>query len=92
VNDALVGPRNPTELETMEGLAVLPTHAVYPAFEALEVVSVVKVPAAAADPPMAGGLARYVENPVPLTVLDADKVVKDPAAADEPPMAGGLAK
>ena len=28
-----------------------------------------------AVPPIAGGLARYVENPVPLTVLDAERVV-----------------
>ena len=41
-------------------------------------VSVVKVPAAAAVPPIAGGEARYVLNPVPLTVEDADSVVNAP--------------
>jgi len=44
----------------------------------LLVVSVVKEPVFAAVPPMAGGLARYVENPVPETVLDALSVVKEP--------------
>jgi hypothetical protein len=43
-------------------------------------VMVVPVMAAAAVPPMAGGLARYVLNPVPLTVLDALRVVNAPAA------------
>ena len=55
-------------------------------------VTVVNVPAAAAVPPMAGGLARYVLNPVPETVLLALNVVNEPAAAAVPPMAGGLAK
>jgi hypothetical protein len=58
----------------------------------LEVVRVVNDPAAAAVPPMAGGLAKYVEKPVPLTVDDALRVVNAPAAAAVPPMAGGLAK
>ena len=53
---------------------------------------VVKLPAAAAVPPIAGGEARYVLKPVPLTVEDADKVVKLPAAAAVPPMAGGDAR
>lgn len=35
-------------------------------------------PALAAVPPIAGGEAKYVENPVPETVDDADKVVKAP--------------
>jgi hypothetical protein len=52
----------------------------------------VNVPAAGVVPPIAGGLARYVEKPVPLTVLDALNVVKAPAAAAVPPIAGGLAK
>ena len=51
-----------------------------------------KVPAAAAVPPIAGGEAKYVLKPVPLTVLDADRVVKDPAAAAVPPIAGGDAR
>jgi hypothetical protein len=55
-------------------------------------VTVVNVPAAAAVPPMAGGLARYVLNPVPETVLLALNVVNEPAAAAVPPMAGGLAR
>jgi hypothetical protein len=55
-------------------------------------VPVVNVPAAAAVPPIAGGLARYVLNPVPLTVELADKVVNAPAAADVPPIAGGEAR
>jgi hypothetical protein len=58
----------------------------------LDADSVVNEPAAAAVPPIAGGLARYVLNPVPETVLDADSVVNAPAAAAVPPMAGGLAK
>ena len=49
-------------------------------------VRAVNVPAAAADPPMAGGLARYVLNPVPLTVLLADKVVNAPVLAEEAPI------
>lgn len=52
----------------------------------------VNVPAAGVVPPIAGGEARYVENPVPETVELADKVVNDPAAAAEPPIAGGLAR
>jgi len=54
--------------------------------------SVVKVPAAAVVPPIAGGEAKYVENPVPETVEDADNVVNEPAAAAVPPIAGGEAK
>jgi len=50
-------------------------------------VTKVKVPAAGAVPPIAGGDARYVENPVPDTVLDADRVVNAPAAGVPPPMA-----
>ncbi len=42
---------------------------------------VVNDPAAAAVPPIAGGDAKYVENPVPLTVLDADNVVNAPVDA-----------
>jgi hypothetical protein len=38
----------------------------------------VNLPAAAAVPPIAGGDARYVLNPVPLTVLLADSVVNEP--------------
>ena len=40
-----------------------------------EADSVVNAPAAAAVPPIAGGLAKYVLNPVPLTVAEADSVV-----------------
>jgi len=40
-----------------------------------DALKVVNEPAAAAVPPMAGGLARYVEKPVPDTVLDALNVV-----------------
>ena len=58
----------------------------------LDADSVVKDPAAAVVPPMAGGEARYVLKPVPLTVLDADNVVNDPAAAAVPPIAGGDAR
>jgi hypothetical protein len=43
--------------------------------------SVVKLPAAAAVPPIAGGDARYVENPEPLTVLLAERVVNAPVDA-----------
>ena len=53
---------------------------------------VVNVPAAAVVPPIAGGEAKYVLNPVPDTVLDADNVVNEPAAAVVPPIAGGEAR
>lgn len=53
---------------------------------------VVNVPAAAAVPPIAGGEARYVLKPAPLTVEDADNVVNAPAAAAVPPIAGGEAR
>jgi hypothetical protein len=58
----------------------------------LDAVKVVNEPAAAAVPPIAGGLAQYVLKPVPLTVDEADSVVNAPAAAAVPPIAGGLAK
>jgi hypothetical protein len=57
-----------------------------------EATNVVNVPAAAAVPPIAGGLAKYVLNPVPETVLLALSVVNAPAAAAVPPIAGGLAR
>ncbi|WP_233854136.1 hypothetical protein [Paraburkholderia sp. HD33-4] len=44
----------------------------------LVLLSVVKLPAAAAVPPIAGGDARYVLKPEPLTVLLAASVVNDP--------------
>ena len=44
-------------------------------------LSVVNEPAAAAVPPIAGGLARYVLNPVPETVLLALSVVNAPVLA-----------
>ena len=47
----------------------------------LDADSVVNAPAAAAVPPMAGGLARYVLKPVPLTVLLALNVVNAPVLA-----------
>jgi len=56
----------------------------------LDAFKVVNDPAAAAVPPMAGGLARYVENPVPDTVLDALSVVNAPVFAAVEPIAGGL--
>ena len=46
----------------------------------VDAVSVVKVPAALLVPPIAGGLANKLVNPVPLTVLLADSVV---AATDD---------
>ena len=64
-------------------------------------VRVVNAPAAGAVPPIAGGLARYVLNPVPLTVLDADSVVNAPvpavvaptdALSRVPPLIVGLVK
>ena len=58
----------------------------------LDAASVVKEPAAAAVPPIAGGEARYVLKPAPDTVLDAASVVKEPAAAAVPPIAGGDAR
>jgi hypothetical protein len=60
--------------------------------EGVVAVSVVNAPVLAAVPPMAGGLARYVEKPVPDTVLLAESVVKLPAAAAVPPIAGGDAR
>jgi hypothetical protein len=47
----------------------------------LEVVRVVKLPAAGEEPPIAGGEAKYVLNPVPETVDEAESVVNAPAAA-----------
>ena len=41
----------------------------------------VKFPAAAEVPPIAGGEAKYAVKPAPETVLDAANVVKEP---DEP--------
>jgi len=52
--------------------------------------NVVNVPAAGAVPPMAGGDARYVLKPAPLTVDDALKVVNAPVLAAVEPIAGGL--
>ena len=49
----------------------------------------VKDPAAAAVPPIAGGLARYVLNPVPLTVELADNVVNAPLEAAVLPIGPG---
>jgi hypothetical protein len=70
----------PTMPEVVDGVIVLVA------------TTVVNLPAAGDVVPMAGGLAKYVLKPVPLTVDDAASVVKDPAAAADPPMAGGLAK
>jgi hypothetical protein len=53
---------------------------------------VVNDPAAAVVPPIAGGDAKYVLNPVPLTVEEADKVVNAPVLGLVPPIAGGDAK
>jgi hypothetical protein len=47
----------------------------------VDAVRVVNEPAAAAVPPIAGGDARYVLNPVPLTVELADRVVNAPVFA-----------
>ena len=44
-------------------------------------LNVVNEPAAAADPPIAGGLARYALNPAPLIVELALNVVNEPAFA-----------
>jgi hypothetical protein len=44
-------------------------------------VTVVNLPVDAVVPPIAGGLARYVLNPVPLTVDDALSVVNAPVDA-----------
>ena len=71
---------------------VAPTVPLCGPAKAVLAVMVVPVMAAAVVPPMAGGLARYVLKPVPLTVLLALRVVNDPAAAAVPPMAGGLAR
>jgi hypothetical protein len=52
-------------------------------------VTVVNVPAAGVVPPMAGGDAKYVLNPVPLTVDDALNVVNAPVFAAVLPIVGG---
>ena len=52
-----------------------------PTVVVLEDESVVKLPAAGDEPPIAGGEARYVLKPVPDTVELALKVVNAPAAA-----------
>ena len=54
--------------------------------------SVVKLPAAAAVVPIAGGEARYVLNPVPETVPEAEREVNAPPAAVVPPIAPGAAQ
>jgi hypothetical protein len=54
-------------------------------------VTVVNVPAAAAVPPIAGGEARYVEKPVPVTVLDALSVVNAPVEGVVLPIGPGEA-
>ncbi len=68
----------------------------FPEVNALSVtlvpVSAVNDPAAGADPPMAGGEAKYVENPVPLTVLEAERVVNAPVLGVELPMVPGMAQ
>lgn len=53
---------------------------------------VVNAPAAGVVPPIAGGDARYVEKPVPLTVLLAARVVNAPAPGVVDPIDGGDAK
>ena len=52
---------------------------------------VVPVMAAGAVPPIAGGLAKYVLNPVPLTVEDAESVVNAPVEAVVEPIGPGAA-
>jgi hypothetical protein len=52
-------------------------------------VTVVNLPVDAVVPPIAGGDAKYVLNPVPLTVDDALRVVNAPVDAAVEPMAGG---
>jgi hypothetical protein len=52
---------------------------------------VVNAPAAGVVPPIAGGDARYVLNPVPLTVLDAARVVNAPVFGVVDPMVPGTA-
>ena len=47
----------------------------------LDADKVVNAPAAAAVPPIAGGEARYVLKPVPLTVEEAESVVNAPVFA-----------
>ena len=54
--------------------------------------SVVNAPPAGAVPPIAGGDARYVENPVPLTVLLAARVVNAPVEGVVLPTGPGAAK
>ena len=54
--------------------------------------TVVNLPVVGVVLPIAGGEARYVEKPAPLTVLDAASVVNDPPAAAVPPIAGGEAR
>lgn len=56
------------------------------------VCSVVNFPVFAVVPPIAGGDARYVENPLPLTVLLADSVVNAPVEAVVDPTGPGAAK
>ena len=54
-------------------------------------LNVVNAPAAADVVPIAGGLARYVLKPAPLTVELADKVVNAPDPATVEPIGPGLA-
>jgi len=70
----------PTIPEVVEGVIVLVA------------CRVVNFPAFAEVPPIAGGLARYVENPEPETAEDADNVVKAPVEAVLEPTGPGDAK
>ncbi|WP_217589743.1 hypothetical protein [Burkholderia sp. GbtcB21] len=73
-------------------LVVVPTMpAVLDGVIALVAWSVVNLPAAAAVVPIAGGDARYVLKPVPLTVLDAESVVNAPVPGVVEPIGPGAA-
>lgn len=77
---------------TADGFAAVPAAAQFVVDAMVLSLRVVNDPAAAAVPPIAGGDARYVLNPVPLTVEEADKVVNAPVLALVPPIAPGEAK
>jgi hypothetical protein len=79
------------EATTKGAVPVARVDVIWPEAETVVAPKVVKVPAAAAVPPIAGGDARYVLNPVPDTVEEDERVVNEPAAAAVPPMAGGEA-
>jgi len=69
--ESVVAATGPEMLNAVVAVSALPDNAPVN----VVAVTVVKLPAAGADAPIAGGLAKYVEKPEPLTVDEAESVV-----------------